>query len=107
DHLFDLVGVDVGAAPDDQVLAAAEDLEVAGLVDPSEVARVDPAVLGGGPEGLAPVTLLDRGAAHAELAFGGDHRLAAVVRPADRVVALLPWVAGAGDAQLAGVHRAV
>src|SRR5205807_5033590 len=105
--LLDLVRVDVAATADDEVLGAPEDLQEAVGVEPAEVAHVDPAVLPVGPVVLAPVPLLDGVAAHADLPFRGDHRLAAVVRPADGMVALLARVAGAPDAELAGVHRAV
>ena len=68
---------------------------------------MDPAVGRLGTELFAPVALLDGVSAHTDLALLGDHHLAAVVRTADRVVALLARVGRAADAQLAGVHGAV
>src|SRR5579872_7486103 len=61
EHLLDLARVDVVAAADDQVLLAVHDVEVAVLVDPGQVAGVEPAVadrLGGGL-GPLPVALHD------------------------------------------------
>src|SRR5205807_10253691 len=102
-----LVGVDVGAAPDDQVLGAPGHDQVAVLVKVAEVTHVDPAVSGVGAEGFAPVALLDGVPAHADLALGRDQDLTAVVRAADGVMALGSRVGGAAHAQLPGVHRAV
>src|SRR5580692_9069332 len=59
EHLLDLPRVDVVAAPDDQVLLAVHDVEVAVLVDPGQVTGVEPAVadrLSGGL-GAIPVAL--------------------------------------------------
>jgi hypothetical protein len=71
EHLLDLPGVDVVAAPDDQVLLAVHDVEIALGVDPAHVAAVEPAVadrLGGGlgplPVALHHVRPLDHDLAH-------------------------------------------
>src|SRR6202011_4966430 len=107
EHLLDLVRVDVGAAPDDQVLDAPGDVEIAIFIEEAQVPRVHPAVLRVGPAGLSPVALLHRWAAHTDLAPIGDHRLRAVVGPAHRGPALCLRVAGGPDRELPGVHRAV
>src|SRR5713226_6335934 len=43
-HRFDLVRVDVGSAPDDDVLGPADDVQISRLVDEAQVAHVRPAV---------------------------------------------------------------
>src|SRR6185437_6527703 len=67
---LDLARVDVVAAPDDQVLFAVDDVEVAVFVDPGQVPAAEPAVgdrLGGGL-GLAQVALHHVGALDDDLA---------------------------------------
>src|SRR5262245_31426691 len=80
--VLDLAGGDVLAAADDQILLAAGDEEVAILVDPSEVAGVQPAVDDGGAGRLflLVVALHDPSRADADLALlTGNEELVAVV----------------------------
>ena len=78
DHLLDLLGIDVEAAGDDQVLGPADDVQVAARVDARDVAGDEEAVgaeLLPGLLRIAPVALEDVGAAHlqdADLAGSKD-----------------------------------
>ena len=78
---LDLVGEDVLAAGEhDQLLAAAADVEVAGVVEPAEIARAEEAVGGeglGGGLGIVPVAREQVGPARLDLALPGG-RLGAV-----------------------------
>src|SRR5204863_7459476 len=103
----DLVRIDVGAAPDDDVLQAARHVQEAVLVEKAEVAQVGPAIGRVRPRVLAPEPLLHRRAPHADLAVLRDQALDTVVRSPHAVPALLDRVRGRADRQLAGVHGAV
>src|SRR5579871_6652150 len=67
DSVFDLVRVDVAAAPDDDVLQAPDDLQVTVVIEPAEIAHVGPAIIREWSVLLAPVPLLDGRSAHANL----------------------------------------
>src|SRR5712692_2850499 len=103
---FDFVGVDVRPAPDDDVLDAADDVEVAGLIDKAQVAHVRPPVSRIRPDRLAPVPLLYQVAAHADLTIE-DLPLGPVVRPAHRRPAERLRIGWARHRELARIHGAV
>src|SRR4029077_14702251 len=105
-HGFDLVGVDVRTAPDDDVLDPADDVEISRVVDEAQVAHVSPSVFGVRPESLAPVAVLHQVAPHTDFAVD-DLPLGAIVRPAHRRPANTLRVGWARHGQLAGVHGAV
>ena len=82
DGVLDVGGVDVVAAADDHVLAAAHDVEVAVRVEPAEVAGHQPAVHPGPGRGLGVAVVLAGPARdpHAHLAdLAGRHRRTVVV----------------------------
>src|SRR5205085_4733249 len=82
DVALDLRRVDVVAAADDQVLAAADDGDVAALVHLADVAGAEPAVVGELLPGLlrhAPVALEHIGAFHLDAADLACRDLAALV----------------------------
>jgi hypothetical protein len=110
EHLLDLARVDVEAAAQDHLLLAVDDEEVAVLVDPRHVARVEPAVLDrlGGRIVLAPVALHHVRALDGDLAdlalvdllavLVDDLHLHALDRRADRAdLALAVGVVEGGD----------
>src|SRR5712692_5865450 len=105
-HRLDLVRVDVGSAPDDDVLGPADDVQISRLVDEAEVAHVCPAVARVRARLLAPVAILHEVAAHADLTLE-DLPLGAIVRPPDRGPASGLRVGWARHGQLTGVHGAV
>ena len=101
-----LVRVDVRAAPDDDVFHPPRDVQVAGLIDKTEVAHVNPAVVRVRPERLSPVPFLDQVAPHADLAVD-DLPFGVVVRPADAGPPRRLRIGRPRDGELARVHRAV
>src|SRR5712692_851373 len=116
-HRLDLVWVDVGAAPDDDVLDPAGHVQISRVVDEAEVAHVRPAVGRIGTEFLAPVAILHEVASHTDFSNAAadsvgrwafeDLPLCAIVRPPHRGPAKSLRVGGARHSKLAGVHRAV
>src|SRR5712692_1379845 len=116
-HRLDLVRVDVGAAPDDDVLDPAGHVQISRVVDEAEVAHVRPAVGRVGTEFLAPVAILHEVASHTDFSNAAadsvgrwafeDLPLCAIVRPPHRGPAKSLRVGGARHSKLAGVHRAV
>src|ERR1700694_6002770 len=106
EHRFDLVRIDVRAAPDDDVLDPADHVKVAGFVHEPQVTHVRPAVARVRPRDLAPVAALDQVAAHAYLSLY-DLPLGAVVWSSNGGPAKALRVGRARHRQLAGVHRAV
>src|SRR5713226_2107284 len=116
-HRLDLVRVDVRSAPDDDVLDAADDMQISVLVDEAEVAHVRPPVGRQRTEVLAPVAILNQVAAHADLTSTAADRvgrwaikdlpLGSIMRAADGRPAKRLRVGWARYGQLAGVHRAV
>src|SRR6516225_4200506 len=62
DLALHLLGIDVVAAADDEILAAAQDMDIAALIDLAEIAGDEEAVgteLGRGLLGIAPIALED------------------------------------------------
>ena len=79
---LDVDGVDVVAAPDDDVLLATDDVEVAVGVEPGQVAGVEPAVLPGAGGGLGVAVVLALAPLHAQHGLtdlAGGHLVAVVV----------------------------
>src|SRR5262249_13826947 len=71
DHAFDLLGIDVEPAGDDQVLGAADDREVAVGIEAADIAGAEEAVgaeLAAGLLRVAPVAAEDVGPAHLDVA---------------------------------------
>ena len=81
EDLLDLTGVDVEAAPDDEVLLAVDDVVVAVVVHPGHVAGLEPAVDEGGGRlvGLVPVALHDIVTPDGDLAVLAGSHVAPVV----------------------------
>ena len=79
EHAFDFLGIDVEAARYDQILRAADDVDVAARVDHADVAGLEESVGAkrfGGLLGLAPITREDVRPAHLDVADRavGEHR---------------------------------
>src|SRR5260370_919268 len=115
-HRLDLVRVDVGSAPDDDVLDPADDVQESRLVDETQLPPLRPAVGRPRTEVLAPVPILHEVAAHAYFPNAAadsvgrwveDLPLGAIVRPPHRGPAESLRIGWARHGQLAGVHRAV
>src|SRR5712691_803473 len=105
-HRLDLVRIDVGAAPDDDVLDPADDVQVSCLVYETQVAHVRPAIAGVRARFLAPIAFLHEVAAHTDFSLK-NLPLGPIVRPPHRGPASSLRVGWARHGQLAGVHRAV
>src|SRR5260370_28783594 len=67
-HRLDLVRVDVGSTPDDDVLDPADDVQISCVVHETQVTHVGPAVGRIRTEVLAPVPTLHTATAHADVA---------------------------------------
>src|SRR5690349_3157449 len=82
EHFLDLARIHVVPAADDQRLLAVDDVEVAFLVHPSEIAGAEPAIRGrylGGGRWLSPIALHDVVAADGDLADVADRQVGPVV----------------------------